>query len=89
LTPSERKYHIVSANLLVFVDASKNLVMVDDVVTPSNPLVSLVEKEEFEEASFDVNVSQWLHKKNRPKEWCAFESIVWHGIVNCFLTHMP
>ncbi len=32
--------------------------MANDVVTPSNPLVALVEKEEFEEASFDVNVSQ-------------------------------
>jgi hypothetical protein len=34
LTPSERKYHIVSATFLVFVDASENLVMVDDVATP-------------------------------------------------------
>jgi hypothetical protein len=66
-TPSERKYHIVSINLLVFVDVSKNLVMVDDVVTPSNPLVSLVEKEEFEEAPFDVNVSQWSRKKKPSK----------------------
>jgi hypothetical protein len=43
---------------LVFVDASENFVMVDDVVTPSNPLVSLIKKEELEEASHDVNVSQ-------------------------------
>jgi hypothetical protein len=43
---------------LVFVDAGENLVMVDDVITPSNPLVSLVEKEELEEALLDVNVSQ-------------------------------
>jgi len=64
LTPFERKYHIVSTTFLVFVDASENLVMVDDVTTPSNSLVSLVEKEEFEEASFDVNVSQHLRKKN-------------------------
>ncbi len=42
-TPFERKYHIVSATLLVFVDVGENLVMVDDVTTPSNPLVSLVE----------------------------------------------
>ncbi len=28
-------------------------------------------------------------KKNHPEEWCAFESIVRHGIINCFLTHMP
>jgi len=57
-TPSKRKYHIIFITLLVFVDASENLVMVDDVVMPSNPLVSLVEKEELEKAPFDVNVSQ-------------------------------
>jgi hypothetical protein len=43
---------------LVFVDAGKNLVMADDVATPSNPLVSLVEKEEFEKTLLDVNVFQ-------------------------------
>jgi len=43
---------------LVFVDASENLVMVDDVATPLNPLGSLVEKEELEEALLDVNVFQ-------------------------------
>ncbi len=37
--------------------------MVDDVATPSNPPVSLVEKEELEEASLDVNVSQWLREE--------------------------
>ncbi len=62
-TPSERKYHIVSITLLVFVDVSENLIMADDVATPSNPLVSLVEKEEFEEAPIDVNVSQRSREK--------------------------
>ncbi len=62
LTPFERKYHIVFVILLVFVDVGENLVMVDDVATPSNPLVSLVEKEEFEEAPLDVNVFQWLRE---------------------------
>jgi hypothetical protein len=57
-TPFERKYHIVSTTRLVFVDACENLVMADDVATPSNPPVSLVEKEELEEAPLDVNVSQ-------------------------------
>jgi hypothetical protein len=57
-TPFECKYHIVSATLLVFVDVGENLVMADDVVTPSNPLVSLVKKEEFEETPLDVNVFQ-------------------------------
>jgi len=57
-TPSERKYHNVSITLLVFVDAGENLIMVDDVAMPSNPPVSLVEKEELKEAPFDMNVSQ-------------------------------
>jgi hypothetical protein len=62
-TPFERKYHIVSTTLLVFVYAGENLVMADDVTMPSNPPVSLVKKEEFEEASFDVNVFQQSHEK--------------------------
>jgi len=37
--------------------------MADDVVTPSNPLVSLVEKEELEEAPLDTKVSQWSRKE--------------------------
>jgi hypothetical protein len=53
----------------VFVDASDNLVMADDVATPSNLLVATVDKEKLEEATLDgtflnevaleVNVSQW------------------------------
>ncbi len=43
---------------LVFVDAGENLVMADDVATPLNPLVSLVEKEKLEKTPLDVNVSQ-------------------------------
>jgi len=62
-TPSECKYHIVSATLLVFVDVGDNLVMADDVATPSNLPHSLVEKEELEETSFDMNVSQQSHKE--------------------------
>jgi hypothetical protein len=41
-----------------FIDAGENLVMADDVATPSDFPVALVEKEELEEASLDVNVSQ-------------------------------
>jgi hypothetical protein len=66
-TPSKCKYHIISATLLVFVNADENLVMADDVITPSNPPVSLVEKEELEEALFDVNVSQWSRKEEPSK----------------------
>jgi hypothetical protein len=62
-TPSERKYHIVFVTILVFVDASENLVMADDVAMPSNPPISLVEKEELEEASLDVNVSKRSREK--------------------------
>jgi hypothetical protein len=36
----------------------KDSIMVDDVATPSNPPVALIEEEEVEETPFDVNVSQ-------------------------------
>jgi hypothetical protein len=67
-TPSEHKYHIVSAILLVFVDVGENLVMVDDVATPSNPPISLVEKEELEEAPLDMNVSQRSREKETSRK---------------------
>jgi hypothetical protein len=52
----------------IFVDAYDNLVMVDDVVTPSNPPVAPVDKEELEAALFDkvaltVNVFQQSREK--------------------------
>jgi len=43
---------------LVFVDVGENLIKADDVVTPSNPQISLVEREELEETPLDVNVFQ-------------------------------
>jgi hypothetical protein len=66
-TPLECKYHIVYATLLVFVNASEHLVIADDVVTPSNPPVSLVEKEELEKAPFDVKVSQQSREEEPSK----------------------
>ncbi len=38
----------------------KDLVMMNDVVMPSNPLITPVEEEKLEEPPLDVNVSQWL-----------------------------
>ncbi len=61
MTPFECKYQIVSAILLVFVDAGEDLVMADDAITPSNPQVAQVEEEEFEETLLDVNVSKSSH----------------------------
>jgi hypothetical protein len=49
---------------LVFVDVGENSIMVDDVVTPLNPPVTLVEKEELEETPFDMNVSQLSHHQD-------------------------
>ncbi len=72
-----------SGYLSVFVDASENLVMADDVATPSNPPVAPIEKEELEETPLDVNVSQRLREEEPSKK------VVRHGIVNYFLTHMP
>jgi hypothetical protein len=37
--------------------------MADDVVTPLNPSIALVEEEELEETSLDVNVYQRSHEK--------------------------
>jgi len=52
---------------LVFVDAGENLVMADDVATPSNPPVALVEQEELEKASLDVIVSQRPCEEELPR----------------------
>jgi len=81
-TPSERKYHIISATLLVFVDAGENLAMADDVVTPSNLLVLPVEKEELEGTPLDMNVSQWSCEEEPSKKMV-------HTRIHCLLTHMP
>jgi hypothetical protein len=59
LTPFKCKYQIVSATSLVFVDAGEDSIMVDDVVTPSNPPVAPIKEEELKEPPLDVNVSQW------------------------------
>jgi hypothetical protein len=37
----------------VFVDTDDNLIMADDVVTPSNPPIVIVDKEELKEAMLD------------------------------------
>jgi len=67
-TLSERKYHIVYATLLVFVDACENLVMADDVATPSNLPSFLVGKKKLEEAPLDVNVSQWSREEESSRK---------------------
>jgi len=51
------------SSLSGFIHVSEDLVMADDVVMPLNPSVKLVEEEELEEASLDVNVSQRSHEK--------------------------
>ncbi len=64
--------------LSVFVDAGDNLVMADDVATPSNPLVAAIDKEKLEEATLngtpfdevvlEVNVSQRPRKEEPSKQ---------------------
>jgi hypothetical protein len=44
---------------LFFIDVCEDSIVADDVATPSNPLIMLVEKQEFKETPFHVNVSQW------------------------------
>jgi hypothetical protein len=53
---------------LVFVDVGEDLVMADDVATPSNPPVAPVEKEQLEEALLDVNVFQQSREKEMSKK---------------------
>jgi hypothetical protein len=55
---------------LIFVDAGEDSVMVDDVVTPSNPLITPIEEEELEEPPLDMNVSQ------RPRDEEPFQRVV-------------
>jgi hypothetical protein len=52
-----------SGYLWFFVDVSENLVMADDVVTPSNPPVAPIKEEKLEEAPLDVNVFQRSHEE--------------------------
>jgi hypothetical protein len=69
-TPSECKYQIGLTTPLVFVDASENLVMANNVVMPLNPPIAPVEEEKLEKTSLDMNVSQHPHDKE------PFEKVV-------------
>lgn len=62
-TPFECKYQIVPATLLVFINASEHLIMVNNVVMPLNPSVALVKEKKLEERPLDVNVPQWSCEK--------------------------
>jgi hypothetical protein len=53
--------------LSVFINACENLVMADDVASPSNPLVALIKQEELEKTPFNVNVFQWSHEEKPSK----------------------
>jgi hypothetical protein len=60
INPSKCKYQIVLATPLVFINACEDLIMADDVVTPSNPPIAPIkEVEKLKETPLDVNVSQW------------------------------
>jgi hypothetical protein len=52
-TPFECKCQISSITFRFFVDAGENLIMANDVVTPSNPPIAQVEKEKLENAPFN------------------------------------
>jgi hypothetical protein len=48
---------------LVFVDVSEDSNMADDVVTPLNLSIALVEEEKLDETLFDMNTFRRLHDK--------------------------
>jgi hypothetical protein len=72
-TPFECKCQIGLATFRFFVDTGENLIMADDVATPSNLPIAPVEKEKFEdalldeapfdEAPLDINVFQRLREE--------------------------
>jgi hypothetical protein len=66
---------------LVFFNASEDLVMANDVVTPSNPPITLVEEEELAKTSLDVNVSQCSHDKE------MFQKVVCIQVNNSMWDH--
>jgi hypothetical protein len=73
--------------------------MADDVAMLLNPLVALIDKQEFEEAPFEeapfdevvleVNVSQRSREEEPSRRVVRTHSFVPHRIANCLLTHMP
>ncbi len=65
--PLRMKMPNCSSYLSIFVDAGENLVKVDDLAMPSNPLVTLVEENELEETLLNVNVSQRLCEEEPSK----------------------
>jgi hypothetical protein len=72
-TPFECKCQSGSAIFRFFIDEGENLVMADDVTTPSNLPFAPVEKEKLEdaqldEAPFDINVSQRSREKKSSRK---------------------
>jgi hypothetical protein len=61
--------------------------MADDVATPSNPLVALVEQKKLEEVPLNVNVSQQPHEEE-PSRRVVRTRIDRSTYVDCLLTHM-
>ncbi len=61
--------------------------MADDVVTLSNPPISLIEKEELEEASLDVNVSQRSREEKSSRRVVCIQ--VNHSTWDCRLSPTP
>jgi hypothetical protein len=60
---------------LVFINASEDSIMLNDVITPSNLVIMLVKKEKFKETLFNMNVPQQLCKNNRLEKWCTPKSM--------------
>ncbi len=53
---------------MVFVDVGDNLVMADNIATPSNPSVAPIEQKELEEVPLEVNVFQRSHEEKPSKQ---------------------
>jgi len=63
-------------NLLVFIDASEDSIMVDDAAKHLNRPTLPVKEEEFEKTSLNGMSPNGCVKKNCSKKWCALKSII-------------
>ncbi len=73
--------------LSICINASENLVMADNIVTPLNPLITPIKKEELEDTSHDVNVFQQLHEEKPFKR--VVRTRVDHSAWDCQLFPNP
>ncbi len=72
---------------MVFVDVGEDLIMADDVVTPSNPSIAPIKEEAFEETLLDMNASLGSRDKESFQEVVCIQ--IDHSAWDCQLSPNP